>query len=154
MRVTLWKSFYFFEVFVILAFDPRDAALRRAMPMFHLVPYEFGSTADINGPFFDPIWSMYHIFYQHYFSECNCMAWGHLASRDLISWSQLPPALLPNDWFDKSDIYSGHAFVLDDESKTPVLSVTGKIGVGVFRIFLAKPRHRFTDPYLRESLSI
>ena len=56
---------------------------------------------DPNGPFYDEIHGMYHLFYQdHIHISSNASIgpiWGHAISPDLIRWSHLPVAL----WNDK-----------------------------------------------------
>jgi len=49
--------------------------------------------------------------------------WGHVASEDLAHWWRLPPALVPDTWYDGDGVFSGSATVLDDG--TPILFYTG-----------------------------
>lgn len=58
----------------------------------------------------------YHVFYQFhpYSAEWGPMHWGHVRSRDLIHWEQLPVALVPGDPEDEGGCFSGSAIVKDD----------------------------------------
>jgi len=47
------------------AFDPRNFTADRWLPGFHFVPYPFDWLNDPNGPFYDPVHGMYHLFYQY-----------------------------------------------------------------------------------------
>jgi sucrose-6-phosphate hydrolase SacC (GH32 family) len=71
---------------------------------------------DPNGPMYDPVHDMYHLFYQYQTPRM----WGHAASRDLIDWWQLPMALTRQRSYDEGGDFSGSATVLDDANRTPV----------------------------------
>lgn len=62
----------------------------------------------------------YHLFYQYYpyDSVWGPMHWGHVISQDLVNWTQLPTALLP----DEKQCFSGSAIV---DGETMVLIYTG-----------------------------
>ncbi|MTH53084.1 sucrose-6-phosphate hydrolase [Bacillus mangrovi] len=53
----------------------------------------------------------YHVFYQfHPFSEkWGPMYWGHVKSKDLVHWEQLPIALAPFEDYDRDGCFSGSA---------------------------------------------
>lgn len=61
----------------------------------------------------------YHIFYQHAphleqpFDES--MHWGHAVTRDFLRWTELEPALYPDQPYDAGGCWSGTAIVKDDE---------------------------------------
>ncbi|MBB1070351.1 glycoside hydrolase family 32 protein [Limosilactobacillus sp. RRLNB_1_1] len=57
----------------------------------------------------------YHVFYQYhpYSAEWGPMHWGHVRSKDLIHWEQLPIALTPNDKEDSGGCFSGSAIIKD-----------------------------------------
>ncbi|KOB75473.1 Fructosidase [Operophtera brumata] len=59
----------------------------------------------------------YHLFYQ-YNPESSLVPgiahWGHARSKDLFNWEHLPIALYPDQWYDKSGVFSGSALVEDD----------------------------------------
>jgi hypothetical protein len=40
--------------------------------------------------------------------------WGHVVSQDLVRWSWLPPALLPDQPYDRGGVWSGSA-TIDNE---------------------------------------
>jgi hypothetical protein len=122
------------------ATDPRAAD--PTMPLFHFVPWPFDWCAlsccslalisvllyvssctfgcrmnDSNGPMYDPVHDMYHLFYQYQTPRM----WGHAASRDLVDWEQLPMALTRQRSYDEHGDFSGSATVLDDAALTPVI---------------------------------
>lgn len=57
----------------------------------------------------------YHVFYQFnpYSSQWGPMHWGHVRSKDMIHWEQLPVALIPGDPEDSGGCFSGSAIVKD-----------------------------------------
>lgn len=81
---------------------------------FHITPKN-GLLNDPNGLIFYK--GEYHVFYQLNPHECEHGAkyWGHVKSKDLIEWVELPIALEPIDWFDKNGCYSGSAIEKDGE---------------------------------------
>lgn len=44
----------------------------------------------------------YHLFYQFYpyKAQWGSMHWGHVKSKDLVTWEELPTALSPSEWYD------------------------------------------------------
>lgn len=90
--------------------DYTEAELYR--PNFHFTPKK-GWMNDPNGMFYYN--GYYHLFYQYY-PDSNVwgpMHWGHAISTDLISWTEKPIALYPDE---KGYIFSGSAVV--DEKNT------------------------------------
>lgn len=81
---------------------------------YHLVP-PYGLMNDPNGLVYFK--GKYHAFFQWNPSGCQHANkhWGHLVSDDMLHWKRLPLALAPDQWFDKSGVYSGGAFVHQDE---------------------------------------
>ncbi|MFV8465676.1 glycoside hydrolase family 32 protein [Flavobacterium sp. LB1P62] len=76
-------------------------------PNFHFSPKK-GWMNDPNGMFFYN--GYYHLFYQHY-PDSNVwgpMHWGHAISNDLITWTEKPIAIYPDE---KGYIFSGSAVV-------------------------------------------
>lgn len=53
----------------------------------------------------------YHLFFQHYpyDSSWGPMHWGHVKSKDLIHWEELPVALAPEHDYEKDGCFSGSA---------------------------------------------
>jgi levanase/fructan beta-fructosidase len=81
-------------------------------PNFHFTPKK-GWMNDPNGMFYKN--GYYHLFYQHN-PDANVwgpMHWGHAISADLITWTEKPIALYPDE---KGYIFSGSAVV--DEKNT------------------------------------
>lgn len=88
-----------------------QAAVPRAQadpghPIFHVTaPAQWIN--DPNGPIF--FHGYYHLFYQlHPFSdESGPKYWGHVRSRDLVTWEPLPVALWPSTEAGESEVWSG-----------------------------------------------
>lgn len=77
-----------------------------AHPIFHVTsPAQWIN--DPNGPIFHK--GFYHLFYQlHPFSDASGPKyWGHVRSRDLVKWEQLPIALWPSRELGEAEIWSG-----------------------------------------------
>lgn len=57
----------------------------------------------------------YHLFYQHhpYSPVWGPMYWGHVKSKDLAVWEQLPIALAPSEEYDADGCFSGSAISKD-----------------------------------------
>ncbi|XP_013200229.2 sucrose-6-phosphate hydrolase-like [Amyelois transitella] len=69
----------------------------------------------------------YHLFYQYNpisSLEPGIAHWGHAKSKDLFRWEHLPIALYPDEWYDKSGVFSGSAIV---ENDTMYLLYTGNL---------------------------
>lgn len=86
---------------------------RRYCPKYHI----FGQAGWINDPnglvYFK---GYYHVFYQYYpyGFEWGPMHWGHVRSKDLVNWENLPIALTPGSNEDKDGCFSGSAIVKDN----------------------------------------
>src|SRR5689334_21283590 len=77
-----------------------------ARPIFHVMtPAQWMN--DPNGPIFYK--GYYHMFYQlHPFSDQDGQKyWGHVRSRDLVTWEHLPIALAPSADKGEEAIWSG-----------------------------------------------
>ena len=78
-------------------------------PQFHFTPIS-GWMNDPNGLcYFNGEW---HMFYQTLYL-IDEQSWGHAVSRDLVHWTHLPPAILPDE---KGAIWSGSAVVDSKDS--------------------------------------
>lgn len=75
---------------------------------YHVCP-EHGWINDPNG--FSYFQGYYHLFYQYYPDEpiWGPMHWGHVRSKDLVHWENLPIALTPGDKEDLDGCFSGNA---------------------------------------------
>ena len=87
-------------------------------PILHFTPYRF-SMNDPNGLVYNAATGEYHLYFQcdrpinsAYAVENNQKSWGHAVSRDLVSWRELEPAILPDD---NGTIWSGSC-VIDAEN--------------------------------------
>lgn len=97
-----------------------NEALRRqvaADPMrlqYHLMP-ETGWLNDPNG--LCQFHGLYHIYYQFtpFEPTGELKLWGHFTTRDFVSYQQEAPVLFPDEDFDAHGVYSGSAFVENDE---------------------------------------
>lgn len=80
-------------------------------PLFHVTP-AIGWMNDPNG--FSFYKGEYHLFYQYhpYSTEWGPMHWGHVKSKDMISWKRLPIALAPDEEYDMKGCFSGSALEL------------------------------------------
>jgi beta-fructofuranosidase len=79
---------------------------------YHLMP-SVGFINDPNG--FININGEYHLFYQFnpLYSNGKKAYWGHVKSRDLVNWQELPIALCPSEWYETHGCYSGSAINYD-----------------------------------------
>mmetsp|Transcript_6410 Transcript_6410/g.8303 ORF Transcript_6410/g.8303 Transcript_6410/m.8303 type:complete len:540 (-) Transcript_6410:12-1631(-) len=123
------------------AVDPRNFTSDPYLPSFHFVPFPFNWLNDPNGPCYDPVHQLYHLFYQYQTPR----VWGHAVSPNLIDWIQMPIALNLGAWYDSGGDYSGSASVLDDDARTIVLTVSSSSD----HMFTAIAANR-SDPYLAE----
>ncbi|KAK3301804.1 glycosyl hydrolase [Chaetomium strumarium] len=72
-------------------------------------------------PGYDPHTKLYHLFYQCNPTGCEWgnMSWGHIVSRDMVSWTQadVSPALIPDQPYDAQGVFTGCWIPpIDDES--------------------------------------
>ena len=90
-------------------------------PVFH-VSAPVGWINDPNG--FSVYKGKVHLFYQYhpYTREWGPMHWGHSVSSDMVHWEQLPPALAPDEAYDRLGCVSGSAIEADGKH---VLVYTG-----------------------------
>lgn len=81
---------------------------------YHLMP-EIGWLNDPNG--LCQFGDNYHIFYQYSPLDVNggLKFWGHTTTKDFIHYKKEPIFLYPDKSFDKTGVYSGSAFVKDEE---------------------------------------
>lgn len=92
--------------------ENRDNVHPRYRPHYHATT-PIGWMNDPNG--FVYYEGEYHLFYQYYpyDSQWGPMHWGHVKSKDLIHWEELPVALAPDQWYDKDGCFSGSAIEKD-----------------------------------------
>jgi levanase len=123
----------------------------------------FVTSADPNGPFFDPLTETYHFFYQAN-SNVTCgmspwdtptlgpkwsgMRWGHAVSKDMLGWTHLPVALnhWDNEFFDcdPPQIFSGSVTMAADGNPIAFYAVPCQNWINA-----AVPKNR-SDPLLVE----
>ena len=82
-------------------------------PQFHATG-AIGWINDPNG--FSFYKGEYHLFHQYhpYSMEWGPMHWGHLKTKDFITWEWLPTAIAPDKEYDKDGCFSGSAVELPD----------------------------------------
>ena len=120
-------------------------------PAFHMMDTSC-SISDPNGPFYDPLHKLYHIFYQLHIAMPNSATrsatgpvWGHAVSADLIKWAGLPVAIWNDQAYDSVAVYTGSATMVDGN---PVIVYPG-INNGTGTVNIATPANR-SDPLLRD----
>lgn len=76
--------------------------------LYHLTP-KFGLLNDPNGLIHYK--DEYYVFYQWNKFETNhsYKCWGYFKSKDMVNWTDMSVALLPDMYFDKNGVYSGSA---------------------------------------------
>lgn len=79
---------------------------------YHLMP-PVGLLNDPNGLIQHN--GIYHVFYQWnpFETAHGAKYWGHFTSLDLVHWRAEPPALAPDEWYDRNGCYSGCAVEKD-----------------------------------------
>ncbi|KAI4965640.1 hypothetical protein ZWY2020_051210 [Hordeum vulgare] len=94
------------------AYDWTNAMLAWQRTAFHFQPQKNWMN-DPNGPLYYKGW--YHLFYQwNPDGRCGEHHVGHAVSRDLVHWLHLPPAMVPDHWYDINGVWSGSATQLPD----------------------------------------
>lgn len=118
---------------------------------FHFQPPENWMN-DPNGPMFYK--GYYHLFYQWnpYAAVWGNITWGHAVSTDMIHWSILDLALVPDQWYDQYGCWSGSATFINGR---PVLLYTGWSNVSFSRDNQVQMQAmaiatNYSDPLLRE----
>jgi sucrose-6-phosphate hydrolase SacC (GH32 family) len=81
-----------------------------------------------DGPFYDPVHKLYHLFYQiHIALDMDGAGdgpdWGHWVSKDFTKWAQLPVAIWNDQYYDNSAIFTGSTTIVDGK---PVMMYPGK----------------------------
>ena len=113
MTVTVEPECAFTPVFedAVTPLTAEETVLR---PQLHFTA-ERGWINDPNGL----VWykDAYHFFYQYnpFGLTWGEPCWGHAVSRDLLHWTQLPPALVPSepyDMYEQGGCFSGSALVV------------------------------------------
>lgn len=93
-------------------------------PGFH-VSSPVGWINDPNG------WSLYqgeyHLFFQYhpYNTQWGPMHWGHMKTKDFLTWETLPVALAPDESYDRDGCFSGSGL---EKSGQHILMYTGVMG--------------------------
>ncbi len=71
----------------------------------------------------------YHLFHQYhpYSNLWGPMHWGHLVSRDLITWERRPLIMAPDESYDNAGCFSGSALELSDGRHLIMYTGVGKV---------------------------
>jgi len=74
---------------------------------------------DPNGPFYDDVHGMYHLFFQDHLAMQGGggPVWGHVVSRDLAHWARLPVALWNDHDYDNSAVFTGSTTIVEGRPK-------------------------------------
>lgn len=106
------------------ASDPATAFQEQFRPQFHFTP-EYNWINDPNGLMYNASTGEYHMYFQHnpYDKVWGNMSWGHAVSKDLITWTEMPVTMTPDEL---GAIFSGCGVIdrnntsgLFDESTPP-----------------------------------
>ncbi|MBC8569845.1 GH32 C-terminal domain-containing protein [Zongyangia hominis] len=106
------------------ASDPSVAFQEDYRPQFHFSP-EYNWINDPNGLMYNASTGEYNMYFQHnpYGTAWGNMSWGHAVSKDLISWTEMPVTMTPDEL---GAIFSGCGVIdrnntcgLFDESTPP-----------------------------------
>ncbi|KAJ5822632.1 hypothetical protein N7447_004972 [Penicillium robsamsonii] len=100
-------------------------------------------------PSYDPATASYHVFYQcnPHGTEWGSMSWGHLTSKDLISWTpSTKPALIPDQPYDRAGVFTGCM-------APPATSEQGSLKV-IYSSVHHLPFHWSTPPYPRNAAGL
>lgn len=86
-------------------------------PTFHLMDQRGCAENDPNGPVFDPVHGVVHLFFQDHLAQPQPGAigpvYGHFVSKDWVNWAQLPVAIWNGPTaYDTRAIYTGSAAVI------------------------------------------
>ncbi len=87
-------------------------------PVYHVAP-AVGRLNDPNGLLVDG--DTYHAFYQFgpFFPRGKLVYWGHAVSKDLVTWQDKGPAVVPDSRWDRNGAYSGTGVIVDDDIACP-----------------------------------
>ncbi|KAL2832183.1 glycosyl hydrolase [Aspergillus cavernicola] len=101
-------------------------------------------------PGYDPATGLYHVFYQcnPHGTEWGSMSWGHITSRDLVSWTpSARPALIPDQPYDRDGVFTGCMAPPRPNSEQGSLQV-------VYSSIRRLPFHWSTPPYPRNAAGL
>ncbi|KAF3401651.1 Beta-fructofuranosidase, insoluble isoenzyme 1 [Penicillium rolfsii] len=99
-------------------------------------------------PGYDPATGLYHVFYQcnPHSTEWGSMSWGHLISKDLVSWTpSTTPALIPDQPYDSGGVFTG-CMIPPTNSKDSLKVIYSSVS--------RLPFHWSTPPYPRNAAGL
>lgn len=104
--------------------DPAALYTDAYRPILHFTPYRY-SMNDPNGLVYNAATSEYHMYFQcdrpidsAWAVDGNQKSWGHAVSKDLVSWTELDPVLMPDE---NGTIWSGSC-VIDKHNTSGLFS--------------------------------
>ena len=103
------------SLLVLSAVPARAADSDPWRPRYHFTASS-GWINDPNGLVYNSETGEYHMFYQHNLSvkeDVAAKCWGHAVSRDLVHWTELEPAIMPDE---NGAVWSGSAVIDRDNS--------------------------------------
>jgi sucrose-6-phosphate hydrolase SacC (GH32 family) len=107
--------------------NQRCSTSTATFPAFHIHDRGGCGNNDVNAPFFDPRFGLYHVMYQDHLSLANGgvgrgPVFGHVVSHDLVHWARLDVAIWNDQPYDDVAIYTGSATIVNG---TPTIVYPG-----------------------------
>jgi sucrose-6-phosphate hydrolase SacC (GH32 family) len=107
--------------------NQRCAITPPQFPVYHIHDRGGCGNNDVNAPFYDPRFGLYHVMFQEHISLPNGgvgagPVFGHVVSWDLVHWARLEVAIWNDQPYDDVAIYTGSATIVNG---TPTIVYPG-----------------------------